>query len=151
MYNIILNGSNNHWAARIQTKAKTCYNWNRLPFLLLLVLDCAQFCVTDFFERHTKLKFRMFYSHYLKFCLIWMASVRSWSKILHINPQVIQSGGPRTTPSGYPGGPIVPSGQPLSPPHHQTSNQRPVSHHGSGASAGDPPTTINFLAVGATS
>jgi len=55
-----------------------------------------------------------------------------------INPAqtVIQSGGPRTTPSGYPGGPIVPSGQPLSPPHHQTSNQRPVSHHGSGASAG---------------
>ena len=26
----------------------------------------------------------------------------------------LQSGGPRTTPSGYPGGPIVPSGQ-LSP------------------------------------
>ena len=30
--------------------------------------------------------------------------------------KVLQSGGPRTTPSGYPGGPIVPSGQ-LSPQH----------------------------------
>ena len=37
--------------------------------------------------------------------------------------QALQSGGPRTTPSGYPGGPIVPSGN-LSPPGHY-----PPSHH----------------------
>ena len=37
--------------------------------------------------------------------------------------QALQSGGPRTTPSGYPGGPIVPSGN-LSPPGHY-----PSSHH----------------------
>ena len=53
--------------------------------------------------------------------------------------KVLQSGGPRTTPSGYPGGPIVPSGQ-LSPQHstattsqmlHQQQPQmlRSVSQH----------------------
>lgn len=42
---------------------------------------------------------------------------------------VIQSGGPRTTPSGYPGGPVVPSGQ-LSPQHHHNNPARPTSHHG---------------------
>ena len=41
--------------------------------------------------------------------------------------QALQSGGPRTTPSGYPGGPIVPSGQ-LSPQHAQAA--RPAQHIG---------------------
>ena len=35
---------------------------------------------------------------------------------------MLQSGGPRTTPSGYPGGPVVPSGQ-LSPQHSSASSQ----------------------------
>lgn len=38
-------------------------------------------------------------------------------KNLFQQPPLLQSGGPRTTPSGYPGGPVVPSGQ-LSPQHH---------------------------------
>ena len=42
----------------------------------------------------------------------------------HINLllKVLQSGGPRTTPSGYPGGPVVPSGQ-LSPQHSTATSQ----------------------------
>ena len=35
---------------------------------------------------------------------------------------MLQCGGPRTTPSGYPGGPVVPSGQ-LSPQHSSASSQ----------------------------
>ena len=57
--------------------------------------------------------------------------------------QILQSGGPRTTPSGYPGGPVVPSGQ-LSPQHTtvqasqvpQQSHNRTVSQHPSSQSVG---------------
>ena len=38
----------------------------------------------------------------------------------------MQSGGPRTTPSGYPGGPVVPSGQ-LSPTHSAATTSQ--VHH----------------------
>jgi hypothetical protein len=50
--------------------------------------------------------------------LVWYLVTESLG--LHSLPfyaQALQSGGPRTTPSGYPGGPIVPSGN-LSPPGH---------------------------------
>eukprot|EP00096_Caligus_rogercresseyi_P016313 TRINITY_DN890_c0_g3_i3.p1 TRINITY_DN890_c0_g3~~TRINITY_DN890_c0_g3_i3.p1 ORF type:complete len:284 (-),score=99.06 TRINITY_DN890_c0_g3_i3:184-1035(-) len=42
----------------------------------------------------------------------------------------LQSGGPRTTPSGYPGGPIVPSGH-LSPPptSKSSSSSSPYANH----------------------
>jgi len=40
-------------------------------------------------------------------------------------PPQLQSGGPRTTPSGYPGGPVVPSGNLSSPPVSSAAS----SHH----------------------
>ena len=57
--------------------------------------------------------------------------------------QVLQSGGPRTTPSGYPGGPIVPSGQ-LSPQHstatasqiHPQQHPRTINQHPTSQSVG---------------
>ena len=55
----------------------------------------------------------------------------------------MQSGGPRTTPSGYPGGPVVPSGQ-LSPQHstagtsqlHQQQHTRSMNQHPTSQSVG---------------
>lgn len=50
-------------------------------------------------------------------------------------PPALQSGGPRTTPSGYPGGPVVPSGN-LSPPGHFPSSHHHHHHHAGYATTG---------------
>jgi len=67
---------------------------------------------------------------------------------------VVQSGGPRTTPSGYPGGPIVPPGQVspkmgrrFGPGHGQEAYTDNVIHRTAGAPASGPLTFTRALEV----
>ena len=56
-------------------------------------------------------------------------------KLIFSSVKALQSGGPRTTPSGYPGGPVVPSGN-LSPPSHYPSSHQHHHHHPGYATTG---------------